>query len=131
MSRRGSYRRLTEINITSLVDVMMCLLIIFMITAPLIQGGVEINLPEAPTREIVVEEGPVVSITEKRQIYFDEAVVTLEELRQRLAPMRGHKELPIYLRADAELPYGFVLKVMATIEKEGFTNLSLMAEQES
>jgi len=131
VSRRGSYRRLTEINITSLVDVMMCLLIIFMMTAPLIQGGVEINLPEAPTRELVVEEGPVVSITGNRQIFLDEAAVTLEELAQRLAPLAAHKELPIYLRADEELPYGFVLKVMATIEKQGFTNLSLMAEQES
>ncbi len=132
MSRRSSYRRLTEINITSLVDVMMCLLIIFMLTAPYIQGGVEINLPEAPTREVIVEEGPVISITGNRQIYFDEAAVTMSELEQRLAPLLARKDsLPIYLRADEELPYGFVLRVMATIEKQGFTNLSLMARQES
>ena len=132
MSRRSSYRRLTEINITSLVDVMMCLLIIFMITAPLIQGGVEINLPEAATREIVVEEGPIISITENRQIYFDDAAITLADLEKRLAPLLDRKDqLPIYLRADEELPYGFVLQVMAAIERQGFTNLSLMAQQES
>jgi len=131
MSRRSAYRSLSEINITSLVDVMMCLLIIFMMTAPYIQGGVEVNLPEAATREVVVQEGPVITITNNRQIFYDEQTVTLAEMAQRLEPLLPRKAtVPIYLRADEELPYGFVLKVMAAIEKLGFTNLSLMAEQE-
>lgn len=131
MSRRSAYRNLSEINITSLVDVMMCLLIIFMMTAPYIQGGVEVNLPEAATREVIVQEGPVITITNNRQIFYDEQTVTLAEMAQRLEPLLPRKAtVPIYLRADEELPYGFVLKVMAAIEKLGFTNLSLMAEQE-
>ena len=131
MSRRRGYRSLSEINITSLVDVMMCLLIIFMLTAPYIQGGVEVNLPEAATREVIIEEGPVIALTANRQIFVDDQVVTLPELGARLAPLLPRKDqVPIYLRADEELPYGFVLKVMATIEKQGFTNLSLMARQE-
>lgn len=131
MSRRSAYRSLSEINITSLVDVMMCLLIIFMMTAPYIQGGVEVNLPEAATREVIVQEGPVITITNNRQIFYDEQTVTMAEMAQRLEPLLPRKStVPIYLRADEELPYGFVLKVMAAIEKLGFTNLSLMAEQE-
>jgi len=131
VSRRRGYRSLSEINITSLVDVMMCLLIIFMLTAPYIQGGVEVNLPEAATREVIIEEGPVIALTANRQIFVDDQVVTLPELGARLAPLLPRKDqVPIYLRADEELPYGFVLKVMATIEKQGFTNLSLMARQE-
>ena len=131
MSRRRGYRSLSEINITSLVDVMMCLLIIFMLTAPYIQGGVEVNLPEAATREVIIEEGPVIALTANRQIFVDDQVVTLPELGARLAPLLPRKDqVPIYLRADEELPYGFVLKVMAAIEKQGFTNLSLMARQE-
>ena len=63
MAKKNSYRRLTEINITSLVDVTLCLLIIFMLTAPYIQGGVEVDLPEAATRTQVKREGPVISIT--------------------------------------------------------------------
>lgn len=131
MSRRRGYRSLGEINITSLVDVMMCLLIIFMLTAPYIQGGVEVNLPEAATREVIIQEGPIIAISANRQIFVDDQAVTLPQLGARLAPLLPRKDqVPIYLRADEELPYGFVLKVMASIEKQGFTNLSLMARQE-
>ncbi len=131
MNRRRSYRSLSEINITSLVDVMMCLLIIFMLTAPVVQGGVEVKLPEAPTREVIVQEGPVIAITASRQIYFDDHAVSLAEMSQQLGGFLDRKAtIPIYLRADETIPYGFVLKVMATIEKQGFANLALMANQE-
>lgn len=133
MSRRKSvYRSLSEINITSLVDVTLTLLIIFMMTAPYIQGGVEVNLPEADTREVIVEEGPVISVTKNRQIFFEEEAVSLEELKARLQGYLPQREtVPIYLKADQEIPYGFVLQVMAAIEREGFLNLSLVAERES
>ena len=131
MRRKGSFRGMAGINITSLVDVTLCLLIIFMLTAPYIQGGVEVDLPQADTRQQIVREGPVISITDNRQIYFEEDAVTLEELIQRLAPHLPDREtVPIYLRADAENPYGFVLQVMAAIEKAGFVNLSLVADPE-
>ncbi len=131
MRRKGSFRGMAGINITSLVDVTLCLLIIFMLTAPYIQGGVEVDLPQADTRQQIVREGPVISITDNRQIYYEEDAVTLEELIQRLAPHLPDREtVPIYLRADAENPYGFVLQVMAAIEKAGFVNLSLVADPE-
>ncbi len=131
MSKKTAHKSIAEINITSLVDVTLCLLIIFMLTAPYIQGGVEVNLPEVDTREVIVEEGPVISITNNRQIYFQEESVTVEEMGLRLRPYLPQKEsVPVYLRADEEVPYGFVLKVMAVVEREGFTNLSLVADRE-
>ncbi len=66
--KRSSYRSLAEINITSLVDVTLCLLIIFMLTAPYIQGGVELDLPKTETREVIVPEGPVITVTNYRQL---------------------------------------------------------------
>ncbi len=130
MKRKGSFRGMAEINITSLVDVTLTLLIIFMLTAPYIQGGVEVNLPEAQTRQVLVKEGPVISITGNRQVFFMEQTVAIEELGAQLLPWLDEKDtVPVYLRCDAEVPYGFVLKVMAAVEREGFANLSLVADQ--
>ncbi len=131
MSRKSVYRSLSEINITSLVDVTLCLLIIFMLTAPYIQGGIEVNLPETETREVVVEEGPIITVTKNRQIFFAEDPVTMAQMEERLATYLPDREtIPVYVRADEELPYGFVLKVMAAVERLGFLNLSLVADQE-
>ncbi len=132
MRRKSSFSGMATINITSLVDVTLCLLIIFMLTAPYIQGGVDVNLPEADTRTQVVKEGPVISITENRQIYFQEDAVTMDEMVGRLTPHLPDKDtIPVYLRSDEEVPYGFVLKVMAAVERAGFVNLSLVTDPES
>jgi len=130
--RKSSYGSMATINITSLVDVTLTLLIIFMLTAPYIQGGVEVNLPEAATRNVVVKEGPVISITNNREVYFQEEAISLGDLGQMLLPFAQDKDtVPVYLRCDTEVPYGFVLKVMASIEMEGFLNLSLVTDQEA
>ncbi len=130
MKRRGSFRSMADINITSLVDVTLCLLIIFMLTAPYIQGGVEVSLPEAATRKTLVKEGPVISVTANRQVFFQENPTTIDELGSLLAPWEDQMDtVPVYLRSDEEVPYGFVLKVMAAVERQGFLNLSLVADQ--
>jgi biopolymer transport protein ExbD len=127
--RRRSFRGMADINITSLVDVTLTLLIIFMLTAPYIQGGVEVDLPEAETRTQLVREGPVISITGNRDVFFQEQAVTIEDLPGLLAPWDDKKDtVPVYLRCDAEIPYGFVLQVMAAVERQGFLNLSLVAD---
>ena len=129
-AKRRSYGAMANINITSLVDVTLTLLIIFMLTAPYIQGGVEVNLPEAATRNVVVKEGPVISITNNRQVFFQEQAVEIDDLAMLLAPYEPDKDtVPVYLRSDEEVPYGFVLKVMAAVEVEGFLNLSLVTDQ--
>ncbi len=128
--RKSSYGAMADINITSLVDVTLTLLIIFMLTAPYIQGGVEVNLPEAATRNVVVKEGPVISITNNRQVFFQEQAVEIGDLAMLLATYEEDKDtVPVYLRSDEEVPYGFVLKVMAAVEVEGFLNLSLVTDQ--
>ena len=132
MRRKSSFQGMASINITSLVDVTLCLLIIFMLTAPYIQGGVEVDLPQADTRRQVVREGPVISITENRQLYFQEDAVTMDELGERLAPYLPDKDtVPVYLRADEDNAYGFVLQVMAAVERAGFVNLSLVTDPEN
>ena len=129
-SRRRGYQAMATINITSLVDVVLCMLIIFMLTAPYIQGGVEVNLPETDTRETVVKEGPVISVTQTRQVFFQEQAVKLEDLPDLLEPYGYRKgTIPVYLRCDEEVPYGFVVKLMAAVEREGFVNLNLVADQ--
>ena len=128
--RKRSYSAMADINITSLVDVTLTLLIIFMLTAPYIQGGVEVNLPEAATRNVVVKEGPVISITNNRQVFFQEQAIEISDLAMLLAAYEQDKDTtPVYLRSDEEVPYGFVLKVMAAVEVEGFLNLSLVTDQ--
>ena len=128
--RKSSYGAMADINITSLVDVTLTLLIIFMLTAPYIQGGVEVNLPEAATRNVVVKEGPVISITNNRQVFFQEQAIEISDLGMLLAAYEEDKDtVPVYLRSDEEVPYGFVLKVMAAVEVEGFLNLSLVTDQ--
>ena len=128
--RKRSYSAMADINITSLVDVTLTLLIIFMLTAPYIQGGVEVNLPEAATRNVVVKEGPVISITNNRQVFFQEQAIEISDLGMLLAQYAEDKDtVPVYLRSDEEVPYGFVLKVMAAVEVEGFLNLSLVTDQ--
>ena len=132
MRRKSSFQGMASINITSLVDVTLCLLIIFMLTAPYIQGGVDVDLPQADTRRQVVREGPVITITENRQLYFQEDAVTMDELEERLAPYLPDKDtVPVYLRADEDNAYGFVLQVMAAVERAGFVNLSLVTDPEN
>lgn len=128
--RRRRYPPMAAINITPLVDVVLCMLIIFMLTAPYIQGGVEVNLPETETRDVIVKEGPVISVTATRQVFFQEQAVAMTDLAAMLEPYAADKAtIPVYLRCDEEVPYGFVLKLMAAVEKQGFVNLSLVADQ--
>jgi len=127
--KRSTYRSLSEINITSLVDVTLCLLIIFMLTAPYIQGGVEVGLPDAETNDVIVQEGPIITVTRNRQIFYGEDPVSLEDVERRLVERLDEREtVPVYLRIDEEVPYGFALQVMAVVERMGFERLSLVAD---
>jgi biopolymer transport protein TolR len=123
---------LTEINITPLVDVMLVLLIIFMVTAPLIQQGVEVNLPETRARTIDAEEQKLIlSIKADRSLWLgagDEAArVPADRLEELLrANARAQKEKELFLMADKALPYGVVVDVMATVQRAGITNVGMI-----
>jgi biopolymer transport protein TolR len=133
MSSGGSGRTtLTDINITPLVDVMLVLLIIFMVTAPLIQQGVQVNLPETRARTIDAEEQKLVlSIKADRSLWLgagDEAArVPADRLEELLkANVRAQKEKELFLMADKALPYGVVVDVMATVQRAGITSVGMI-----
>jgi biopolymer transport protein TolR len=129
----GSGRQsLNEINVTPLVDVMLVLLIIFMVTAPLIQQGVEVNLPEAKAQPVKAEEQKLVlSLKADRSLYLgtddQPARLGLDELEDKLrANTRVSRDRELYLMADRSLPYGFVVEVMAAVQRAGVTNLGMI-----
>ena len=129
----GSGRQtLTEINVTPLVDVMLVLLIIFMVTAPLIQQGVEVKLPETKAEPVKAEEEKLVlSVKQDRSIWLgtgaEPARIPLTELKDRLrANRRVAREHELYLMADKRLPYGYVVEVMAAVQRAGVTNLGMI-----
>jgi biopolymer transport protein TolR len=129
----GSGRQtLTEINVTPLVDVMLVLLIIFMVTAPLIQQGVEVNLPEVKAQAVKAEEQKLVlSVKADKSLWLGTddkpARLTLAELEDKLrANTRVARDHELYLMADRSLPYGFVVEVMATVQRAGVTNLGMI-----
>ncbi len=129
----GSGRQtLTEINVTPLVDVMLVLLIIFMVTAPLIQQGVEVKLPEAKAEPVKAEEQKLVlSVKADRSIWLgtdkQPARVTLDELENKLRNnVRVSRDHELYLMADQRLPYGYVVEVMAAVQRAGVTNLGMI-----
>jgi biopolymer transport protein TolR len=132
-STGGSGRQtLTEINVTPLVDVMLVLLIIFMVTAPLIQQGVDVNLPEARAKPVEAEEQKLVlSIKADKTLYLgtseDAARIPFERLEEKLrGNARAMKDKELYLHADKALPYGFVVDVMATVQRAGVVNVGMI-----
>lgn len=131
-SQRGRGRRapMAEINVTPLVDVMLVLLIIFMVTAPLLVAGVQVNLPDSRAKSLDQGETPVqISLDTTGAVFIDQDETTLEALPQRLAEIaaKAGKEPPqIYLRADRQLDYGRVMKVMGELNRVGLNRVALV-----
>jgi biopolymer transport protein TolR len=128
---RRRYRPLAEINVTPLVDVMLVLLIIFMVTAPLMTSGVNIDLPKTNAQQINTDSEPLtVSINARGDIYLQNQEVDLSALVARLqAIAQNNPERRIFVRGDKDLPYGRIMQVMGTINQGGFTKVALLAEQ--
>ncbi len=123
-------RLLSEINVTPFVDVMLVLLIIFMVTAPLLQYGVEVDLPESSRQPLEIpKEQVVLSISKDRTIYVDRYKTSLSELGQKLeAIYKGKQRKEIFLQADKSVPYGFVVQTMAVIRAAGIDQMGLITE---
>ena len=120
-----------EINVVSLIDVMMLLMVIFMITAPIMQGGVDVTLPKAEARPLEPKSGLVVTVDRAGRIHVDDASLTFDEFRasfSALAAERGKQG--IYLRADQGVPYGSVVRVLAVMRASGISDVGLVAEPE-
>ncbi len=120
-----------DINVTSLVDVAFVLLIIFMITAPMMQGGVQIRLPRAATRAFPQAQGVVVAIDQRGRIFVDQAGFSYADFRSAFPALvaRRHPSA-IYVRADRGVPYGDVVRVLAVVRAAGVSNVNLVAEPE-
>ncbi len=123
-------RFMSDINVTPLVDVMLVLLIIFMVTAPMMMQGVEVNLPQTTAKSIKTREDPLIlTINKKREIFLEDRQIGLKNLENKMKTIfkyRRNKEL--LLRADREVPYGFVIKVIAGLKRAGIDKLGMITE---
>jgi biopolymer transport protein TolR len=128
VSGGDSKRFLSEINVTPFVDVMLVLLVIFMVTAPMMQEGVDVNLPQAKGKSLPSKEKRVtISITKKQEIYINDRKTPLGELEKTLKKIfQNRLDKQIFLRADEVVPYGFVVKTMAAIRNAGIEQLGMV-----
>jgi len=126
----GDRGTMSQINVTPLVDVMLVLLVIFMVTAPMMQQGVQVNLPKTQAKSLPSqEETVIVSIDKGNRIFIDKDEITLGDLQSRLSGIfanRAKKE--VFLKADRDVPYGDVVKIMAEIKGAGIERLGMVTE---
>lgn len=126
----GDDRPMAEINVTPLVDVMLVLLIIFMVTAPMLQMGIDVNLPRVKAKSVdVAEEKLVLTINGAKEIFLNKTGMSLMDLGTKLEHIFASRiDREIYLRADKNVPYGFVVEVMAEVRKAGVDKLGMITE---
>ncbi len=118
---------MSEINVTPLVDVMLVLLIIFMVTAPLLKQGLDVELPKAKGKELPAEERITVTVKKDGAIFLNNRKVTTEEMRRKLKAV-SKRNPDVYLKADRRVPYGKVARVMAEIKDVGIEKVGLITE---
>jgi biopolymer transport protein TolR len=127
--RRHGGRAMAEINVTPLVDVVLVLLIIFMLTAPILQSGIEVSVPKTKSVKEITEERIVISITRAQRVFLGNDPVNINEigsvLRQKV---RDPEHQSIYLRADENVPFGAFATVMDAVKSSGITNVSIVTE---
>jgi len=121
-----------EINVVSLIDVMMLLMVIFMITAPIMQGGVDINLPKADVKPLNLKSGLVVTIDKRGRIFVDEASMSFREFAGSVKALNDKKGGGgVSVRADGAVDYAKVLQVVAAIKASGITEVGLVGEPDT
>jgi len=130
MSTGSGKGPVSEINVTPLVDVMLVLLIIFMVSAPMMTTGIDVDLPKTHAPRMEVEpEKLLLTITKEQKVYLGETEVPYDRLEQALTTnARLQQERELYLQADETVPYGFVAKVMALVRKGGIDKLGLVTD---
>jgi biopolymer transport protein TolR len=123
-------RYLSDINVTPLVDVMLVLLIIFMVTAPMMMQGIDVNLPKTKPTNIKTDEDPFqVSVNKKGEIFLESKKVKLEELEGKIRSIfKYREEKELLLRADKDIAYGIVIKVLAEINRAGISKVGIITE---
>ena len=126
----GNKKFMSDINVTPFVDVMLVLLIIFMVTAPMMTQGVDVNLPKTASKPIKAPEDPLIlTITKKREILIENYKIKAEDLEKKIEQIfKNRREKEILLRADKDVPYGFVIKIVARVKEAGVDKLGMVTE---
>lgn len=118
-------RQLAEINVTPLVDVVLVLLIIFMVAAPMMKSGIDVNLPKTTAGKPIEESKTVITLTEKGELYINDKPIhpgIFKEKIKRLAALKSE----VFLQADSKVPYGKVIKLIGVLKQNGIENVSLV-----
>jgi biopolymer transport protein TolR len=121
--RRGS---LAEINVTPLVDVMLVLLIIFMVTAPMMTRGIDIDLPKVQSGADATENRITLAIDAERKVFLNQSPIHLHLLEERLLPLLSNGDAFVFLRADSAVPYGYVMEVVDRVKRAGVVKVGLV-----
>ena len=130
-ARRPRYELNADVNVVSLIDVMLLLLVIFMITAPMMQGGVDIALPQAQSKPLESKDGLAVTVNSKGEIFIGTEKFSLGDFRVSFKTVAQNRTRNgVYLRADKNVPYGLVVQILAIMNANGVTNAGLVTEPE-
>jgi biopolymer transport protein ExbD len=126
--RRQHFRSVAEINVTSLVDIMMVLLIIFMLTAPFLQAGIQVKLPKAKSTVIKETEAVVISITKDGRIFVNDDSVDADKLPETLSTLKSAGEEVVFVRADQNALHGTVMTVLGEVKAAGINDVGMITE---
>ncbi len=128
--RNNDSKPVSDINVTPLVDVILVLLIIFMVTAPMLQMGIDVNLPRVKAKSVDVgEEKLILTIKSNEEIFINRYKASLDDLKSKLENIfESRIDREIFMRADEKVPYGFVVKVMSEVRKAGVDKLGMITE---
>ena len=126
----GNHELMSEINVTPFVDVMLVLLIIFMVTAPMMMQGVDVALPQATAEPLPTKEQHlIITVDREQKVFINDFQVDLEFLGKKLqAILRGRTDRDVFLKADRDIPYGTVVRVMAEIKEAGVEKLGMVTD---
>lgn len=131
MNRRRVRRHqaISDLNLTNLIDVVFVLLIIFMITAPMMTQGVQVDLPKTDSENVEANQSIQVSINGRNEIYIDQEKVALVDFRRQFREaFSGRTEIPVFVNADKKVPYGLVVRVISDIQKAGVMKLGFLTQ---
>jgi biopolymer transport protein TolR len=120
---------IADINVTPLVDVVLVLLIIFMVTAPVLQSGIEVNVPKTRTVKEITEERLVISINKEQRVFLGNDPININEIKPRLREkIRDPQHQSVFLRADQDVPFGAFATVMDAVKQAGISNVSIVTQ---
>ena len=129
--RRHRYELNADVNVVSLIDVMLLLLVIFMLTAPMMQGGVDLTLPKADAKPMESKDALSITVNRAGSIVVDNTTLTLSQFRTTVRSLAMNRSKNgVYLRADQGVNYGLIVQLLAILNKAGITNVGLVTEPE-